>query len=94
VESDAQEDKCGICHGNGEQCDTYSGVYEKEQGSGKFQRNFIILVHVARKSQVREVIEYAANGNLVYSGSFIPLGPLLANKKLIKEVGISDLFER
>lgn len=35
VDSDAQEDKCGVCHGGGDQCDTLSGVFEKEQGQGK-----------------------------------------------------------
>lgn len=38
VDSDAHEDKCGICHGNGEQCDTIAGVYNKTSGSGMSRR--------------------------------------------------------
>lgn len=35
VDSDAKEDKCGVCHGNGEQCDTILGFYNTTTGSGE-----------------------------------------------------------
>ncbi|KAK6644121.1 hypothetical protein RUM43_000388 [Polyplax serrata] len=34
VDSEAKEDKCGVCHGNGEQCDTILGFYNTTTGSG------------------------------------------------------------
>lgn len=43
IDSDAREDKCGICLGNGEQCDTISGVYNKTTGSGILLLLIIIL---------------------------------------------------
>lgn len=34
VDSNAKEDRCGICHGDGSQCKTLRGSYNKREGSG------------------------------------------------------------
>ncbi|XP_076069454.1 ADAM metallopeptidase with thrombospondin type 1 motif B [Oratosquilla oratoria] len=34
IEGTAQEDRCGLCHGDGTQCVTYRGVFNKTIGSG------------------------------------------------------------
>lgn len=36
VDSDAKEDRCGICHGDGSQCETHRGLYSKRDGSGDY----------------------------------------------------------
>ncbi|KAJ4433156.1 hypothetical protein ANN_15413 [Periplaneta americana] len=35
VDSDAKEDRCGVCHGNGNECKTLKGLYTKREGSGR-----------------------------------------------------------
>jgi hypothetical protein len=37
VDSGAKEDRCGICHGDGSQCETQKGVYSKREGSGDYK---------------------------------------------------------
>ena len=34
VDSDAVEDRCGVCRGDGSQCDTVSGTYNRPDGYG------------------------------------------------------------
>ena len=34
VEGEAQEDRCGLCHGDGTQCITTKGVFNLTKGSG------------------------------------------------------------
>lgn len=34
VDSEAEEDKCGICMGDGKQCTTMHGVYKRRDGHG------------------------------------------------------------
>lgn len=35
VDSDAVEDRCGVCRGDGSQCDTVSGTYNRPDGYGE-----------------------------------------------------------
>ncbi|GAB6026415.1 ADAM metallopeptidase with thrombospondin type 1 motif [Chamberlinius hualienensis] len=34
IDSDAQEDRCGLCHGDGTQCQTIRGEFNQKSGSG------------------------------------------------------------
>ncbi|XP_077275521.1 A disintegrin and metalloproteinase with thrombospondin motifs 7 isoform X1 [Temnothorax americanus] len=53
VDSDATEDNCGICHGNGTQCETTSGVYDKNDGPG--YKEVIIIPSGSRNIKIEEV---------------------------------------
>lgn len=45
MDSDAQEDKCGVCMGDGKKCTTMKGDYSKQEGYGKA---FTISVFIYR----------------------------------------------
>jgi len=34
IQSDAREDKCGVCHGDGTTCQTIKQSFDKESGLG------------------------------------------------------------
>lgn len=34
MDSNATEDRCGMCHGDGTQCQTKTGLYDKNEGPG------------------------------------------------------------
>ncbi|KYN39801.1 A disintegrin and metalloproteinase with thrombospondin motifs 7 [Trachymyrmex septentrionalis] len=53
VDSDATEDRCGICHGDGTQCETTSGVYDKNEGPG--YKEVIIIPSGSRNIKIEEV---------------------------------------
>ncbi|XP_044017259.1 A disintegrin and metalloproteinase with thrombospondin motifs 12-like isoform X2 [Aphidius gifuensis] len=53
VDSDATEDRCGICHGDGTQCETISGIYEKNEGPG--YREVIIIPAGSRNIKIEEL---------------------------------------
>lgn len=35
VDSEAEEDKCGVCHGDGKLCSTQKGYYNNTDGDGE-----------------------------------------------------------
>lgn len=35
VDSNAKEDICGVCQGDGSQCKTFQGLYTRQEGAGK-----------------------------------------------------------
>ncbi|KAK0181582.1 hypothetical protein PV327_003855 [Microctonus hyperodae] len=53
VDSDASEDRCGICHGDGTQCETTSGIYDKNEGPG--YREVIIIPAGSRNIKIEEL---------------------------------------
>ncbi|XP_012218782.1 A disintegrin and metalloproteinase with thrombospondin motifs 7 isoform X4 [Linepithema humile] len=53
VDSDATEDRCGICHGDGTQCETTSGVYDKNDGPG--YKEVIIIPSGSRNIKIEEI---------------------------------------
>lgn len=53
VDSDATEDRCGICHGDGTQCETITGIYDKNEGPG--YREVIIIPAGSRNIKVEEI---------------------------------------
>ncbi|XP_043277591.1 A disintegrin and metalloproteinase with thrombospondin motifs 7-like isoform X2 [Venturia canescens] len=69
VDSDATEDRCGICHGDGTQCETTSGVYDKNEGPG--YREVIVIPTGSRNIKIEEV------GN---SKNYIGIGVPNSNK--------------
>lgn len=52
VDSDATEDRCGICHGDGTQCETTSGIYDKNDGLG--YKEVIIIPSGSRNIKIEE----------------------------------------
>lgn len=69
MDSDATEDRCGICHGDGTQCETTSGIYEKNEGPG--YREVIVIPAGSRNIKIEEV------GN---SKNYIGIGVPNSNK--------------
>ncbi|XP_047365767.1 A disintegrin and metalloproteinase with thrombospondin motifs 18 isoform X4 [Vespa velutina] len=53
VDSDATEDRCGICHGDGTQCETTSGIYDKNDGPG--YKEVIVVPTGSRNIKIEEV---------------------------------------
>ncbi|GAB1865490.1 A disintegrin and metalloproteinase with thrombospondin motifs 7-like isoform X1 [Camponotus japonicus] len=53
VDSDATEDRCGICHGDGTQCETTSGVYDKNDGPG--YKEVIVIPSGSRNIKIEEI---------------------------------------
>lgn len=53
VDSDATEDRCGICHGDGTQCVTIRGSYDKNEGPG--YREVIVIPEGSRNIKIEEV---------------------------------------
>ena len=41
IDSKAQEDRCGVCHGDGSQCLTIKGTFNQTKGFGTFIYNKI-----------------------------------------------------
>jgi hypothetical protein len=48
VDSDAKEDRCGICHGDGSQCETRKGLYSKRDGSGDYKSQLCALCFILK----------------------------------------------
>ncbi|XP_026670951.1 A disintegrin and metalloproteinase with thrombospondin motifs 12-like isoform X2 [Ceratina calcarata] len=53
VDSDATEDRCGICHGDGTQCETTGGVYDKNDGPG--YKEVIVVPTGSRNIKIEEI---------------------------------------
>ncbi|XP_063991200.1 A disintegrin and metalloproteinase with thrombospondin motifs 7-like isoform X2 [Diachasmimorpha longicaudata] len=53
VDSDATEDRCGICHGDGTQCETTTGIYDKNEGPG--YREVVIIPTGSRNIRIEEL---------------------------------------
>ncbi|XP_012281942.2 A disintegrin and metalloproteinase with thrombospondin motifs 7 [Orussus abietinus] len=53
VDSDATEDRCGICHGDGTQCETTSGLYDKNEGPG--YQEVVVIPMGSRNIKIEEV---------------------------------------
>lgn len=53
VDSDAMEDRCGICHGDGTQCETISGFYDNNEGVG--YKEIIVIPAGSRNVKIEEV---------------------------------------
>jgi hypothetical protein len=53
VDSNATEDQCGICHGDGTHCITIRGLYDKNEGPG--YREVIIIPEGSRNIKIEEV---------------------------------------
>ncbi|XP_034943192.1 A disintegrin and metalloproteinase with thrombospondin motifs 7 isoform X2 [Chelonus insularis] len=69
VDSEATEDRCGICHGDGTQCETTSGIYDKNEGPG--YREVVVIPAGARNIKIEEL------GN---SKNYIGIGLRNSNK--------------
>ncbi|XP_033219978.1 A disintegrin and metalloproteinase with thrombospondin motifs 7-like isoform X2 [Belonocnema kinseyi] len=52
VDSEATEDRCGICHGDGTQCETTSGLYDENEGPG--YKEVIIIPAGSRNIKIEE----------------------------------------
>lgn len=52
VDSESTEDRCGICHGDGTQCETTSGVYDKHDGTG--YKEIIVIPSGSRNIKIEE----------------------------------------
>ncbi|XP_032687122.1 A disintegrin and metalloproteinase with thrombospondin motifs 7-like isoform X2 [Odontomachus brunneus] len=52
VDSDATEDRCGICHGDGTQCETTSGFYNKSEGLG--YKEVVVIPAGSRNIKIEE----------------------------------------
>ncbi|XP_043465950.1 A disintegrin and metalloproteinase with thrombospondin motifs 12-like isoform X1 [Leptopilina heterotoma] len=55
VDSNAMEDRCGICHGDGTQCETISGSYDNNEGVG--YKEIIVIPAGSRNVKIEEVGE-------------------------------------
>lgn len=55
IESSAQEDRCGICHGDGTQCLTIRGTFDQKTGIGYVEA--VVVPKGARNIKVVEVSE-------------------------------------
>ncbi|XP_076387839.1 A disintegrin and metalloproteinase with thrombospondin motifs 7 isoform X2 [Megachile rotundata] len=53
VDSDATEDRCGICHGDGTQCETTGGVYDKNDGPG--YKEVVVVPSGSRNIKIEEI---------------------------------------
>ncbi|XP_076620762.1 A disintegrin and metalloproteinase with thrombospondin motifs 7 isoform X1 [Colletes latitarsis] len=53
VDSDATEDRCGICHGDGTQCETTGGIYDKNDGSG--YKQVVVVPSGSRNIKIEEI---------------------------------------
>ncbi|KAG7204371.1 hypothetical protein KM043_004815 [Ampulex compressa] len=53
VDSEATEDRCGICHGDGTQCETTGGIYEKNDGTG--YKEVVVVPSGSRNIKVEEI---------------------------------------
>lgn len=53
VDSNATEDRCGVCHGDGTQCETTAGVYDKNEGPG--YKEVIVIPSGSRNIKIEEV---------------------------------------
>ncbi|XP_076178913.1 A disintegrin and metalloproteinase with thrombospondin motifs 7 isoform X3 [Ptiloglossa arizonensis] len=53
VDSDATEDRCGICHGDGTQCETTGGVYDKNDGPG--YKEVVVVPFGSRNIKIEEI---------------------------------------
>ncbi|KAJ9586000.1 hypothetical protein L9F63_020364, partial [Diploptera punctata] len=76
VDSNAKEDRCGICHGDGSQCKTLHGSYNKQEGKG--YKEAASIPAGARNIKVEEVgnsknyigIGSAASGKFFLNGNW------------------------
>ncbi|XP_054289073.1 A disintegrin and metalloproteinase with thrombospondin motifs 7-like [Macrosteles quadrilineatus] len=64
VDSNAEEDKCGVCHGDGKLCSTQNGFYNVTQGDGYTE--VAIIPSGARNVRVEEV---SSSRNYISIGS-------------------------
>ncbi|XP_014231082.1 A disintegrin and metalloproteinase with thrombospondin motifs 7 [Trichogramma pretiosum] len=53
VDSDAIEDQCGICHGDGTQCITIRGVYDENEGAD--YKQVLVIPEGSRNIKIEEV---------------------------------------
>ena len=53
INSEATEDRCGICHGDGTRCVTIHGLYEKNDGLG--YQNVITISEGSRNIKIEEI---------------------------------------
>ncbi|XP_043584459.1 A disintegrin and metalloproteinase with thrombospondin motifs 7-like isoform X4 [Bombus pyrosoma] len=53
VDSDATEDRCGICHGDGTQCETTGGIYDKNDGPG--YKEVVVVPNGSRNIKIEEI---------------------------------------
>ncbi|XP_076227751.1 A disintegrin and metalloproteinase with thrombospondin motifs 7 isoform X1 [Nomia melanderi] len=53
VDSEATEDRCGICHGDGTQCETTGGVYDKNDGPG--YKEVVVVPSGSRNIKIEEI---------------------------------------
>ncbi|XP_034246810.1 A disintegrin and metalloproteinase with thrombospondin motifs 7-like [Thrips palmi] len=64
VDSDAVEDRCGVCRGDGSQCDTVSGTYSRPDGYG-----YIEAFQVPPGARNVLIAEVSASRNFIGIGS-------------------------
>ncbi|XP_046737583.1 A disintegrin and metalloproteinase with thrombospondin motifs 7 [Diprion similis] len=65
VESDATEDRCGVCHGDGTQCKTTTGQYDKNEGPG--YNEVVVIPAGSRNINLEEI-----GNNRNYIGIGVP----------------------
>lgn len=53
MDSNATEDRCGICHGDGTQCVTIRGLYDKNEGLG--YKEVVVIPEGSRNIKVEEL---------------------------------------
>ncbi|OAD60301.1 A disintegrin and metalloproteinase with thrombospondin motifs 7 [Eufriesea mexicana] len=70
VDSDATEDRCGICHGDGTQCETAGGIYDKNDGPG--YKEVVVVPNGSRNIKIEEI------GN---SKNYIGIGVSIVERK-------------
>lgn len=53
MDSDAREDSCGVCHGDGTKCVTIKGSYDKSEGQG--YKEVVVIPAGSRNINVEEI---------------------------------------
>lgn len=65
IDSSAQEDRCGLCHGDGTQCNTIRGSYTETDGVGKLSIYNLLFHFICIYIYIYVCEIAAANGSAV-----------------------------
>nr|CAD7569776.1 unnamed protein product [Timema californicum] len=85
VDSNSTEDQCGICQGDGSQCETKSGVFTRKQGSG--YKEVVVIPSGSRNIMVEE---------LGHSKNYIGIGSPFSRKFYLngkRQITLADEYQ-
>lgn len=59
IDSEAQEDRCGICNGDGKNCDSIKGIYVKQPSEAGYKE--VVVIPAGSRSIKIEELDFSKN---------------------------------